>query len=216
MQDIIANNEYLNGNRTNSLINRKMIFRILGILLFIEGVMFLVCAGVSLCYKEHSYIYFIYSTLITAVAGAVLVFLGRKAENKLSRRDGYCIVAFTWLLFTVFGMLPFYLSGEIPSVSDAFFETMSGFTTTGATILDDIESLSYGMLFWRSFSQWIGGLGIVFFTIAVLPIFGVGNQVLFSAEATGVTHDKIHPKISIMAKWLWTVYLLLTVTETIL
>lgn len=93
---------------------------------------------------------------------------------------------------------------------------MSGFTTTGATILDDIESLSYGMLFWRSFSQWIGGLGIVFFTIAVLPIFGVGNQVLFSAEATGVTHDKIHPKISIMAKWLWTVYLLLTVTETIL
>lgn len=120
MQDIIANNEYLNGNRTNSLINRKMIFRILGILLFIEGVMFLVCAGVSLCYKEHSYIYFIYSTLITAVAGAVLVFLGRKAENKLSRRDGYCIVAFTWLLFTVFGMLPFYLSGEIPSVSDAF------------------------------------------------------------------------------------------------
>lgn len=83
MQDIIANNEYLNGNRTNSLINRKMIFRILGILLFIEGVMFLVCAGVSLCYKEHSYIYFIYSTLITAVAGAVLVFLGRKAENKL-------------------------------------------------------------------------------------------------------------------------------------
>ena len=110
----------------------------------------------------------------------------------------------------------FYLSGEIPSVTDAFFETMSGFTTTGATILDDIESLSYGMLFWRSFSQWIGGLGIVFFTIAVLPIFGVGNQVLFSAEATGVTHDKIHPKISIMAQWLWTVYLLLTITETVL
>ena len=93
---------------------------------------------------------------------------------------------------------------------------MSGFTTTGATILDDIESLSYGMLFWRSFSQWIGGLGIVFFTIAVLPLFGVGNQVLFSAEASGVTHDKIHPKISIMAQWLWTVYLLLTITETVL
>ena len=136
MQDIIANNEYLSGNRTNSLINRKMIFRILGILLFIEGVMFLVCAGVSLCYSEHSYIYFVYSTLIAAAAGSILLFLGRKAENKLSRRDGYCIVAFTWLLFTVFGMLPFYLSGEIPSVSDAFFETMSGFTTTGATILD--------------------------------------------------------------------------------
>ena len=97
-----------------------------------------------------------------------------------------------------------------------FFETMSGFTTTGATILDDIEALSHGMLFWRSFSQWIGGLGIVFFTIAVLPIFGVGNQVLFSAEATGVTHDKIHPKISVMAQCLWTVYLVLTVAEIVL
>lgn len=93
---------------------------------------------------------------------------------------------------------------------------MSGFTTTGATILDDIEALSHGMLFWRSFSQWIGGLGIVFFTIAVLPIFGVGNQVLFSAEATGVTHDKIHPKISVMAQCLWTVYLVLTVAEIVL
>lgn len=216
MQDIITKNEYLSGNRTNSLINRKMIFRILGILLFIEGIMFLMCAGVSLCYQESSYIYFVYTTLITMAVGSFFLLLGRNAENKLSRRDGYCIVAFTWLLFTGFGMLPFYLSGEIPSISDAFFETMSGFTTTGATILNDIEAMSHGMLFWRSFSQWIGGLGIVFFTIAVLPIFGVGNQVLFSAEATGVTHDKIHPKISIMAKWLWTVYLILTVTETIL
>ena len=181
--------------RQNCLINRKMIFRILGILLGLEGIMFLVCAGVSMLYRESSYIYFIYSTLIAVVAGGILLFLGRNAENTLSRRDGYCIVAFTWLLFTAFGMLPFYISGEIPSVTDAFFETMSGFTTTGATVLDNIESLSYGMLFWRSFSHWIGGLGIVFFTIAVLPIFGLGNQVLFSAEATGVKQDKIHPKI---------------------
>ena len=202
--------------RQNCLINRKMIFRILGILLGLEGIMFLVCAGVSMLYRESSYIYFIYSTLIAVVAGGILLFLGRNAENTLSRRDGYCIVAFTWLLFTAFGMLPFYISGEIPSVTDAFFETMSGFTTTGATVLDNIESLSYGMLFWRSFSHWIGGLGIVFFTIAVLPIFGLGNQVLFSAEATGVKQDKIHPKISMMAKWLWTVYIILTLTETIL
>ena len=175
MQDFITHNEYLTGNRANSLINRKMIFRILGILLFIEGGLFLLCAGVSLCYQEHSYIYFLYSTLLAAAVGCVLLFLGRNAENKLSRRDGYCIVAFTWLLFTTFGMLPFYLSGEIPSVTDAFFETMSGFTTTGATILDDIESLSYGMLFWRSFSQWIGGLGIVF-----LAIFMVLSGINFS------------------------------------
>lgn len=216
MGDFISTAVNVTANRGNSLINRKMIFRILGVLLFMEAIMFLVCAGVSLCYGEADYIYFIYTTFINAAVGSVLLLLGKGAENRVTRRDGYCIVAFTWLLFTGFGMLPFYISGSIPSVPDAFFETMSGFTTTGATILDNIESLSHGMLFWRSFSQWIGGLGIVFFTIAVLPIFGVGNQVLFSAEATGVTHDKIHPKISIMAKWLWTVYLILTVVETVL
>ena len=216
MEEANVKNVYVGGNRKNSLINQKMICRILGFLLFIEGVMLLVCAGVSLFYHELDYIYFVYSTLITVGAGGLLVFLGRKAENKLTRRDGYCIVAFTWILFSAFGMLPFLISGAIPSVADAFFEIVSGFTTTGATILDNIESLSHGILFWRSFSHWIGGLGIVFFTIAVLPIFGVGNQVLFSAEATGVTHDKIHPKVSIMAKWLWTVYLILTVSETLL
>lgn len=216
MEDFLSTAVNVTANRGNSLINRKMILRILGILLFMEAMMFLVCAGVSLCYGEADYIYFIYTTLINFAVGGLLLLLGKGAENRVTRRDGYCIVAFTWLLFTGFGMLPFYISGSIPSVTDAFFETMSGFTTTGATILDDIESLSHGMLFWRSFSQWIGGLGIVFFTIAVLPIFGVGNQVLFSAEATGVTHDKIHPKISVMAKWLWTVYSILTVLETIL
>ena len=113
-------------------------------------------------------------------------------------------------------MLPFMLSGEIPTAANAFFETLSGFTTTGATILNDIESLSHGMLFWRSLIQWIGGLGMVCFTIAILPIFGGSNQQLFSAEATGVTHDKIHPKISVMTKWIWTIYTILTVTLIIL
>ena len=133
-----------------------------------------------------------------------------------ARRDGYCIVTFTWFLFTLFGMLPFYFSGGIPSVTDAFFETMSGFTTTGASILDNIESLPHGLLFWRSMTQWIGGLGIVFFTIAVLPIFGVGSVQLFAAEATGPTHDKVHPRIGVTAKWIWTIYLGLTITEIIL
>ncbi len=203
-------------NVVNSLINREMIFRILGILLVIESFMLLVCTGVSLYYREPDYVHFIGSALLTAGVGILLMFRGRKARNKLTRRDGYCIVAFTWILFSLFGMLPLYASGAIPSISDAFFEIVSGFTTTGATVLDNIESLSHGVLFWRCFSHWIGGLGIVFFTIAVLPIFGLGNQVLFSAEATGVTHDKIHPKISIMAKWIWTVYLILTITETLL
>lgn len=215
MEHFITDSE-TNYLRKNSLINRKIILRILGILLFIEAAMFMVCMGVSLSFRESDYIYFIYSALINVAVGLLFCFLGRGASSIVTRRDGYCIVAFTWLLFTSFGMLPFYISGAIPSVADAFFETMSGFTTTGATILDDIESLSHGMLFWRSFTHCVGGLGIVFFTIAVLPIFGVGNQVLFSAEATGVTHDKIHPKISVMAKLLWTVYLILTVVVIVL
>ena len=216
MEDFISTQMHVEDGRGHSLLNRKMIFRILGILLYLEGMMFLVCTLVSLFYNESDYIYFVYSMLINFGVGSILFFFGKNADKRLSRRDGYCIVAFTWLFFTLFGMLPFYISGSIPSVTDAFFETMSGFTTTGASILDNIESLSHGMLFWRSFTQWIGGLGIVFFTIAILPIFGVGNQVLFSAEATGVNHDKIHPKISKMAKGLWMVYLVLTAVEAIL
>lgn len=212
MEDILATNVTVTGNRGNSLINRKMIFRILGILLHVEGLMFLVCMGVSLIYNEQDYLYFLYSALIAGVIACLLQYLGKGASNNISRRDGYCIVAFTWLLFTTFGMFPMIMSGEIATVTNAFFETMSGFTTTGATILDDIESLSHGMLFWRSFTQWIGGLGIVFFTVAFLPIFGLGNQVLFSAEATGVNHEKIHPKVSVMAKWIWTIYVFLTIT----
>ena len=207
---------YKGGSRNNSLINKKMIFRVLGVLLFIESAMFLLCAAVSLCYGEQDYQYFLYTILLNTLVGGVLLICSRGAENRLTRRDGYCIVTFTWFLFTLFGMLPFYFSGGILSVTDAFFETMSGFTTTGATILDDIESLSHGLLFWRSLTQWIGGLGIVFFTIAVLPIFGGGTIQLFSAEAIGVTHDKTHPRIDVMAKWLWMIYAILTVVETML
>ena len=207
---------YKGGSRNNSLINKKMIFRVLGVLLFIESAMFLLCAAISLCYGEQDYQYFLYTILLNTLVGGVLLICSRGAENRLTRRDGYCIVTFTWFLFTLFGMLPFYFSGGIPSVTDAFFETMSGFTTTGATILDDIESLSHGLLFWRSLTQWIGGLGIVFFTIAVLPIFGGGTIQLFSAEAIGVTHDKTHPRIDVMAKWLWMIYAILTIAETVL
>ncbi len=215
MEGFIGSQMHLEANRGNGHLNYKMILKILGILLYIEGGLFLISSLVSFLYKESEYIYFIYTMLINVGVGTLLMLLGRNARNNLSRRDGYCIVAFTWLFFTTFGMMPFYISGSIPNITDAFFETMSGFTTTGASILDNIESLPHGMLFWRSFTQWIGGLGIVFFTIAVLPIFGVGNQVLFSAEATGVNHDKIHPKISKMAKGLWLVYFILTASEVV-
>lgn len=198
------------------MINTKMICRIIGFLFFILTTMLLVCAGVSLIYGENDLNDFLITAGITAGIGALLVLMGRKAEKSFNRRDGYLIVSMTWVCFTAFGMLPFITSGYVPSVTNAFFETMSGFTTTGATVLDNIESLPHGLLFWRSFTQWIGGLGIVFFTIAILPIFGMGNVQLAAAEATGPTHDKVHPRVGVTAKWIWSVYLILTVTETVL
>ena len=197
-------------------VNFRLISHILGVLLMVEAGLFLVCIGVSLCYRESDYLHFIYTILINVTVGGAMLLWGRNANTRVSRRDGYCVVAVCWLLFTAFGMLPFYLSGYIPSITDAFFETMSGFTTTGATILNNIEALPHGLLFWRSLSQWIGGLGIVLFTIAFLPVFNDSGQQLFLSESTGVTHDKLHPKISVMARTLWTVYIVLTVVETVL
>lgn len=202
--------------RKQGLINTRLIIYILGVLVLVEAGLFALCAGVSLLYEEPDYIYFVQTMGINIALGGSMVLVGKRTDNLISRRDGYCIVSVSWLLFTALGMLPFYFSGYIPSVADAFFETMSGFTTTGATILDDIESLPYGLLFWRSLTQWIGGLGIVLFTIALLPLFSGSSQQLFLSEATGVTHDKIHPKAKIMARYLWLIYIGLTLVETIL
>ena len=202
--------------RKNSLINTKIIIRVLGILLFVETAMFLLCALVSWFYEEKETLTFLQTAAINTAVGIVLILLSRGAERKLTKRDGYCIASLSWILFSAFGMLPFYLSGSVDSITNAFFETMSGFTTTGATIMDNIDSQPHGILFWRSLTQWIGGLGIVCFAIAILPIFNEGNMQLFSAEATGVTHNKLHPKISIMVKWIWGVYLMLTTSVTLL
>ena len=188
------------------MINSKMIYRIIGFLLLIETAMLLCCGAVSLFYKENDLQSFLISSAITTGVGILMLAIGKGAEKSLNRRDGYVIVSTAWIAFSLFGMLPYYIGGYIPSVTDAFFETMSGFSSTGATILDDIESLPHGILFWRSMTQWIGGLGIIMFTIAVLPIFGVSGLQVFAAEASGPTHDKVHPRIGITAKWIWSIY----------
>ena len=198
------------------MINWKMIYKIMGFLLFIEAGFLTLCTLLSVFYEEPDLSAFIISTAITIVTGIPLSYAGKNAERKLSRKDGYVVVTFAWILFSLFGMLPYYISGYIPNLTNAFFETMSGFSTTGASILDDIESLPHGLLFWRSMTQWIGGMGIVIFTIAVLPIFGVGGIQLFAAEATGPKFDKITPRIDVTAKWIWTIYLALTMAETVL
>ena len=188
------------------MINFKTIIRIIGILLLLETVMFLVCSSVSFYYRESDMLDFWKAGGITAGIGLLLAALGKGGERQLTRRDGYVLVSFAWVAFSLFGMLPFYIGGYIPDIADAFFETMTGFSSTGATILDDIESLPHGILFWRSMTQWIGGLGIIMFTIAVLPIFGVSGLQVFAAEASGPTHDKVHPRIGITAKWIWSIY----------
>ncbi|MBQ8500888.1 MAG: TrkH family potassium uptake protein [Bacteroides sp.] len=198
------------------MLHKKMIFRILGYLLHLETFMMLLCGGISFFYKEDDLWAFLASAGITTGVGFCLLYFGKGAERQMTRRDGYLIVSLTWFIFSLFGMLPFLISGYIPDVTNAFFETMSGVSSTGATILDDVEALPHGLLFWRSLTQWIGGLGIILFTIAVLPIFGVNNVQIFAAEASGPTHDKIHPRIGITARWIWLTYTMLTIIATVL
>lgn len=195
------------------MVNLRLIYKVLGSLLFLLGALLLLCAAVSLYYKEDDQMAFILSAVISACGGFVLKYFGRDADNNLSRRDAYLLVTVTWGVFSLFGMLPFIISGFIPNVTNAFFETMSGFTTTGASILDDVEWLPHATLFWRTQTQWIGGLGIVFFTIAILPsMVGNGSVKVFAAEATGPLRAKMHPRLSTMAKWIWSIYLALTVS----
>ena len=155
------------------MINWRMIFKVMGFLLFIESGFLTLCILLSYLYQEPDLPAFIISTLITVFTGIPLFYIGKRAERKLNRKDGYIIVTLAWVIFSLFGMLPYYLSGYIPNITNAFFETMSGFSTTGASILDNIESLPHGLLFWRSMTQWIGGMGIVIFTIAILPILNI-------------------------------------------
>ena len=186
----------------------------MGVLLLIESGILLFCALIPLFYGENDLFGFVMGSLASACIGMTALLIGKSTKNKegaMTRRDGYIVVAVSWILFSIFGSLPYYISGYIPSYTDAFFETMSGFTTTGATIIKDVEIIPHGLLFWRSLTQWIGGLGIVFFTVAVLPVFGVGEVQLFAAEAIGPTHNKLHPRISISGRWIITVYLLITV-----
>lgn len=194
--------------------NAKLVAKILGVLMLVEAALLLIPIGVDLYYGEDTIFSFVSSAVITLLAGVVMMTCGRGADNIMNRRDGFFIVTMSWVLFTVFGLLPFYIGGYVETVTDCFFETMSGFTTTGFTVIDNLESLPHSILFWRSFIQWVGGLGMVFFTIAVLPVFGTGGVQLFAAEATGITSDRVHSRIGVTARWIWSIYLGITALET--
>ena len=175
------------------------------------------CVPFAIYYDDQNHINtFLLCSLITISFGFLLRFLTKDEKNaEIKKRDGYLIVVSGWLCMTFFGTLPYLLTESIPSFTDAFFETMSGFTTTGSTILDEIESLPKSILFWRSMTQWIGGMGIIVLTIAILPLLGIGGMELFVAEAPGPTKDKIHPRIKETAKRLWIIYFSLTALETV-
>ncbi len=193
------------------MVNLGLVSKIIGQLLCLEGFLMSWCVVMSFCYEEDDSISFLISMILTFCGGLIFLYRGRDASNNMSRRDSYLVVTATWITFSIFGMLPYMIGGYITNLTDAYFETMSGFTTTGASILDDVERMPHGILFWRSLSQWIGGLGIVFFTIAILPSMAGGSIRVFAAEATGPIRTKMHPKLSTNAKWIWTIYLGLTV-----
>jgi trk system potassium uptake protein len=194
--------------------NYKIILNITGFLLMIIGGFILTSLIFSFYYESGDHISIIISAAITIISGFLLWYFSRRSENKdLGKREGYVIVSLVWIVMSLFGALPFIIHGAIPDYTNAFFETISGFTTTGATILTDIEALPEGLIYWRSLTQWLGGMGIIVLSLAILPILGIGGMQLFIAEVPGPTKDKIHPRIQETAKRLWGIYVLLTVLE---
>jgi trk system potassium uptake protein TrkH len=197
------------------MINFRIIARVFSQVLIFEGVFMLLAGAVSLIYKEPAGS-FLYSAIITLVCG-ILVFTPLRNEEKVyGTREGYIINTCIWILFSAFGSLPFLFSSSANNFTDAFFESISGFTTTGATIFSDVESLSHGILFWRSLTQWIGGISIITLSFYVFPVARNINIQLSTTEFSGQTTDKIHPKVVETTKRLISIYIILTLTEVIL
>ena len=197
-------------------LNYKIIFYLFGLLLLFNGGFMLLAAIVSWAYNDGVTLNILFAGISTLIIGVAIMFITREHNRELSKRDGYIVVAIGWVVMALSGTLPYVFSGSIPSFTNAFFETMSGYTTTGASILNDIESVPKGVLFWRSLTHWIGGMGIIVLAIAILPLLGIGGMQLFAAEAPGPSADKLHPRITDTAKRLWLIYFGYTAAETIL
>lgn len=197
-------------------LNYKIISHIMGLLLLCNGGFMLLASLVSWYYQDGVTMQISIASLITMFTGTFLMFLTRGHRKEVKTREGYVVVTFGWIFMALSGTLPYVVSGAIPSFTDAFFETMSGYTTTGATILMDIESIPRGLLFWRSLTHWIGGMGIIVLAIAILPLLGIGGMQLFSAESPGPSADKLKPRITDTAKRLWFIYVGFTAAETLL
>lgn len=198
-------------------LNIKAFIRSLGVLMMVMGAAMILPLIVSAIYNEVAVMqYFIYTIIPVCLIGFLIYYKVIPSQTNLTVRDGFLIVSVCWILASVISAIPFVLSGAIPNIFDAFFECSSGLTTTGATILTDVEALPKGLLFWRAFTHWLGGMGILVFAVALLPSLGIGANILASAEAPGPTMDKIAPKISDTAKNLYKIYAVITLLEIVL
>lgn len=197
-------------------LNYKIIVFIMGLLLVFNGGFMSVSALVSAIYGESEGFDILAASGVAVSIGGVVMYLTRNHVKELRKKEGYLIVTLGWLIMAFAGTMPYMFTGSIPNYTDAFFETMSGFTTTGASVVNDIEILPKGILFWRSMTHWIGGMGIIVLAVAILPLLGIGGMQLFAAEAPGPSADKLHPRITDTAKRLWLIYVGFTAIETVL
>lgn len=198
-------------------IRLPVLIRTQGYLLLIEGLFMLTVVPVTYFHHGINAFSMPFAALITALTGFFLCFSTRKARGeRINHREGVITISLSWVMLSVFGGLPFLLGKNVPNFTDAFFEALSGFTTTGATILTNIETVPKDLLLWRSMTQWLGGLAIIVFAVALIPFLSVGGMQLFMAEMNGINYDKLHPRIMHTAKRLWGLYLFFTVLEVIL
>ena len=195
--------------------NYKLVFRLLGRLMVMEAGLMIPSLAVALLYGGGDAPAFLLAIGITSFAGALLSFLLKPDREDLTARDGMAVAGLSWVILSFFGALPFVLSGAIPHMVDAYFEAVRGFTTTGSTILTEIEHLPKGVLFWRSFTHWIGGMGVLVFTLAVLPRLSGRTSHLARAESPGPTFSKLLPKMGDTAKILYLLYFVLSLAETV-
>lgn len=198
------------------MVNFKLILNVMGKLLIFEAVFLALCFIIAIGYNEGDANSFLWSMLLTGITGFLCYIPTKNIEKEIGKREGYFIVSIVWVVFSMFGCLPYLISGAIPSFTDAFFETISGFTTTGSSILNNIEELGHATLFWRSLTQWLGGMGIIVMFLAILPKLGVGGRELFIAEVPGPNPDKLTPSIKATARRLWGIYCGFTLLEMLL
>ena len=196
--------------------NWRLVFKTMGVLTALEALFMLVPTFTAWWYHEADMGAWIVSSVITWLSSLLILLAGRRAEKRVGEREGYVIVGLVWVVYSLFGVLPFWLSGALPSITDAWFETMAGFTTTGATVIDDVTAMSHSILLWRALMQWIGGMGIIVLSVAILPMFGLGGMQLYSAEVTGVSYEKLSPRIADTAKHMWIAYIMMTIVQCVL